>query len=674
MKTLSGPTHFEYFPDINGKRLLLLGERHNIENICKINPNIKNVQEVHNWLLELAMTTPTCLDLFVETYINEYYQTDITKPLNEFNSPLTAIRQKFEFCNLTKGKNIVRTKCPIDNLRYHLVDVRELESRSFRTDESYTTFDDLNKMLVDKKLLLAQIDMDTIKNILTVNYDNIINYISGLYEDQIGKKMYYKILEIMLKNYDKEKGIFSKLLFKSKYKKYIESYENYRINYLKLINKQKNKIKNLNTDFFMDCLKNAYKEITSSYKDIFIKFYITILDINMDVYCLLRYLHVYDNNKLERGPEKCRSKEFNQNKYSIIYGGSAHIITYGNFFKEYYNIEPEIRIANSVSSCITLPKEFDFFENLEFKEEPILDTKNLKHIFDEFFEVELLGQGAFGKAYKAFNNISKKYVVIKEISFNPVGNKNGFESLEKLNSYVVEVKNMELLKNNCTIYFACYISSKIDFIKQNLYIVMEYLENYIPLDKYIHKLRKRLFGNDKDEAIVAKTDFKEICTNLCKGLKLMHADGLAHNDIKPENIMVNPDTNNVKYIDFGLSCKEDVFNSTIEGTLLYMDPLIYLTLYKKEDDKFFISKEPKYFEMKKQGDLWSLGCVIYVMYFGETPFIKNYLGTMDNYKDVYIKIYEYYLDPFSEELDNFLKIMNINLHKLLTRKKREYVC
>jgi serine/threonine protein kinase len=72
--------------------------------------------------------------------------------------------------------------------------------------------------------------------------------------------------------------------------------------------------------------------------------------------------------------------------------------------------------------------------------------------------------------------------------------------------------------------------------------------------------------------------YKIIC-NLCEGLVAMHNMGVAHRDIKLENIMVNPKTNEIKYIDFGLA---NIDTETTQsdtrvimqssGTIPYMDP------------------------------------------------------------------------------------------------------
>ena len=50
--------------------------------------------------------------------------------------------------------------------------------------------------------------------------------------------------------------------------------------------------------------------------------------------------------------------------------------------------------------------------------------------------------------------------------------------------------------------------------------------------------------------------------------------GIAHRDVKPENIMINPKTGDIKYLDFGISCMEDDCErkNVNAGTLYFMAP------------------------------------------------------------------------------------------------------
>ena len=83
-----------------------------------------------------------------------------------------------------------------------------------------------------------------------------------------------------------------------------------------------------------------------------------------------------------------------------------------------------------------------------------------------------------------------------------------------------------------------------------------------------------------------------------------------HRDLKPGNIFLDANYN-VKLGDFGLSRvmgTESVFAYTHVGTPYYMSP------EQISDQKY-----------NEKSDIWSLGCIIYEMRVGQTPFH----GTVD---------------------------------------------
>ena len=104
-------------------------------------------------------------------------------------------------------------------------------------------------------------------------------------------------------------------------------------------------------------------------------------------------------------------------------------------------------------------------------------------IIEDYYEINFLGKGSFGIVYEAKNS-KGEHVVIKKI----LKGKGLNEELE--------VRNMELLSKSCNEYFVCFIKS-ID-TPTKLFIVMEYLENYITLFDLIKPLHKKLMLHDTD--------------------------------------------------------------------------------------------------------------------------------------------------------------------------------
>jgi serine/threonine protein kinase len=95
---------------------------------------------------------------------------------------------------------------------------------------------------------------------------------------------------------------------------------------------------------------------------------------------------------------------------------------------------------------------------------------------------------------------------------------------------------------------------------------------------------------------------------VAEGLEAAHERGLIHRDIKPANIFLEAGQDRVKIVDFGLAraVSDDVHltkTGTIVGTPAYMSP-----------------EQAHGARVDHRSDLFSLGCVLYRMCTGRTPF------------------------------------------------------
>jgi serine/threonine protein kinase len=74
------------------------------------------------------------------------------------------------------------------------------------------------------------------------------------------------------------------------------------------------------------------------------------------------------------------------------------------------------------------------------------------------------------------------------------------------------------------------------------------------------------------------TSFLDIAIQLAYTLEQLHQHQIVHKDIKPQNIIINPETGQVKITDFGIASQlsretQQASNPEIlEGTLAYMSP------------------------------------------------------------------------------------------------------
>ena len=125
------------------------------------------------------------------------------------------------------------------------------------------------------------------------------------------------------------------------------------------------------------------------------------------------------------------------------------------------------------------------------------------------------------------------------------------------------------------------------------YIVMEYVrgDDLKSIIRHQHAMPSRQVA--------------EIGAQVCSALTAAHGYGIIHRDIKPHNIMVQPD-GSVKVMDFGIARAGDTAMTaagSVLGTAQYMSP---------EQAQ---GKEPR-----PAGDLYSLGIVLYEAATGVLPF------------------------------------------------------
>jgi serine/threonine protein kinase len=170
---------------------------------------------------------------------------------------------------------------------------------------------------------------------------------------------------------------------------------------------------------------------------------------------------------------------------------------------------------------------------------------------DKYQILSVLGKGAMGVVYHAYDPVVKRDVAIKLLSAI------GSEETELISRFEREARLAGGLRhpNIVTIY-------DMGNYEGRPYIAMEYL-----------------LGRDLQQIIRQKVELTfeqrvEVVLQIAKGLDAAHTKGIIHRDIKPANIRLQDD-NTVKIMDFGIArmgTSELTRSGYIIGTLQYMSP------------------------------------------------------------------------------------------------------
>lgn len=214
----------------------------------------------------------------------------------------------------------------------------------------------------------------------------------------------------------------------------------------------------------------------------------------------------------------------------------------------------------------------------------------------EYWVGDTLGEGSFGTVVYARHKTSKLDVAIKCIDKNSL--KQSRHAAMSGRQVVQEQRILKLLKESE--YIVKLYASFVD--PECVYIVTE-----LCACGNLQELLAQHAGQVPDPLGAAVAWRAQYLLQLVKGLQVIHQAHIVHCDIKPENILVASD-GRIKISDFGSAVDlRGQFFECPRGTTAYSAPQVVKGLTSAT--------------CKPEIDLWSLACIGFAFWHGQSPFL-----------------------------------------------------
>ena len=189
-----------------------------------------------------------------------------------------------------------------------------------------------------------------------------------------------------------------------------------------------------------------------------------------------------------------------------------------------------------------------------------------------FINYKYVGHGTFGVVYKANISDTGEKIAIKKYEEDP-------DFMNRELSILSKLSHPNIIKLKYDFYTEekgnKYLNLVLEYMPCNLFQI---IKKHDDRDENVHSLIVKIY-----------------MYQLCRAVSYLHSLGIAHRDIKPQNILVDPDTQVLKLCDFGSAKKIKSNDESVSYicSRYYRAPELLLgsTTYTKSVD------------------IWSIGCV-----------------------------------------------------------------
>lgn len=203
-----------------------------------------------------------------------------------------------------------------------------------------------------------------------------------------------------------------------------------------------------------------------------------------------------------------------------------------------------------------------------------------------------LGHGGMGVVYRAFDKEMKRTVAIKVMKEDRIDSQ---EAVERFRREIRLLGNL----NHENIVRAFH--THVDESTHTRYLVMEFVEG-VELETLVRRLGR-----------LPIADACELIRRAAMGLQHAHDNDLIHRDLKPANLMLTR-KGEVKVLDLGLARPQSLSEAE-QGFRLTQDGQWLGTPHYMSPEQGMVRSE-----IDHRSDIYSLGCTLYKLLTGVTPF------------------------------------------------------
>ena len=269
----------------------------------------------------------------------------------------------------------------------------------------------------------------------------------------------------------------------------------------------------------------------------------------------------------------------------------------------------------------------------------------IKGDITQFYEVQKkIGEGAYGKIYKVKNKQSGDIRAMKQITKTRITDMGKFQT---------EIKILSLLDH------------------PNIVRIFEVIED----DKYYNLLEELCTGGElltrAQNNELKEKDIARIFNQIMSGVAYIHGMGIAHRDLKLENILFSSENpkSPIKIIDFGFSVFMGKNNENSKDkdkdkeSETDLKKFGFKRLKSKVGTLYYISPEIIKGNYDEKCDIWACGVILYILLAGYPPFNGN------TDKEVYNLITNIKYDFEKERWKNISKYAKELIKNMLTPAK-----